>query len=117
MKLRKWLSVLLTFCMLFGLMSVTAYAEGIADDDLIVIVEDEPAAEGPISVAEAPVAEPAAERAGDPELWVCGTQVTEANAADVLGDGKVKFDFAKSTLTFTMSIQVRVFVLEVSLLN
>ena len=101
MKLRKWLSVLLTFCMLFGLMSVTAYAEGIADDDLIVIVEDEPAAEGPISVAEAPVAEPAAERAGDPELWVCGTQVTEANAADVLGDGKVKFDFATSTLTFT----------------
>ncbi len=34
-------------------------------------------------------------------LWVGGTQVTTANASDVLGDGKVSFDPATNTLTLT----------------
>lgn len=35
------------------------------------------------------------------ELWVGGTQVTAANAADVFGDGKVSYDAAGRTLTLT----------------
>ena len=33
-------------------------------------------------------------------LWVGGTQVSDANAADVLGDGAVSYDRASHTLTF-----------------
>ena len=37
---------------------------------------------------------------GEPELWVGGVQVTEANASDIFGDGKVSFDASTNTLTF-----------------
>ena len=33
------------------------------------------------------------------DLWVCGTQVTTLNKADILGNGKVSFDPATNTLT------------------
>ena len=33
------------------------------------------------------------------DLWVCGTQVTSENAADVLDDGSVRYDVASNTLT------------------
>ncbi|MCR5611441.1 MAG: InlB B-repeat-containing protein [Clostridiales bacterium] len=34
-------------------------------------------------------------------LWVCGTEVTASNASNVLGDGKVSYNFDTNTLTFT----------------
>ena len=90
MKYRRWLSMLLVFTMLFCLTAVTAFAED-PDDDLIAIVEEPEE----IETVSAPVT------AGEPELWVCGVQVTEANASDILGDHKVSYDFATNTLTFT----------------
>lgn len=36
---------------------------------------------------------------GEYDLWVDGEQVTEANAADVLGDGTVSYDAESNTLT------------------
>ncbi len=33
------------------------------------------------------------------DLWVCGTQVTSANATNILGDGKSKYDSSTNTLT------------------
>ena len=33
------------------------------------------------------------------ELWIAGTQVTSANADDVLGDGKVSYDATSNTLS------------------
>ena len=41
------------------------------------------------------------EPAGEVPLWVFGVQVTEANAANVLGDGKVSYDIETNTLSFT----------------
>lgn len=99
MQHRKWLAVALVLCMLFGLMSITAYAdndaEGGDDSELITIIEEEELAIEP--AADAPLADPV----GEPELTVAGVLVTEANAANILGDGKVSFDAATSTLTFT----------------
>ncbi len=37
-------------------------------------------------------------------LWVGGVEVTEANASDILGDGKASYDFATNTLTFTAAV-------------
>lgn len=90
MKHKRFLSLLLVFCMLFFLTAVTAFAED-PDDDLIDIVEEPEEVE----TVSAPVT------AGEPELWVYGVQVTEANASDILGDHKVSYDFATNTLTFT----------------
>ena len=39
---------------------------------------------------------------GEPELWVGGVKVTEANASDILGNGNVSFDFDTNTLTFAV---------------
>ncbi len=90
MKHKRCLSLLLVFSMLFCLTAVTAFAED-PDEDLIAIVEEPEE----IETISAPVT------AGEPELWVCGVQVTEANASNILGDGKVSFDAATNTLTFT----------------
>ena len=37
------------------------------------------------------------------DLWVCGTQVTTLNKADILGNGKVSFDPATNTLTLNQA--------------
>lgn len=39
--------------------------------------------------------------ADNPELWVNGTQVTEDNSNDILGEGTVHYDQRSLTLTFT----------------
>ena len=93
MKHRKWLSVLLAVCMLIGCVPSSLAKEAgrraVADTEMVTTV--------PVTEKAAPVIV----RDGEPEVWVCGVQVTEANADNVLNDGKVKFNFETNTLTFT----------------
>ena len=91
MRHNKWFSVLLVLCLVLGGMSVTAGAKNFAKLD----------GSNTARLAVAPGTEDPADEAGDPDLWVCGVQVTEANASNVLGDGKVSFNFETNTLTFT----------------
>ena len=85
MKHRKWLSVLLAVCMLIGCVPSSLAKEAgrraVADTEMVTTV--------PVTEKAAPVIV----RDGEPEVWVCGVQVTEANADNVLNDGKVKFSF------------------------
>ncbi|MBO4838299.1 MAG: hypothetical protein J5493_02890 [Lachnospiraceae bacterium] len=93
MKHRKWLSVLLAVCMLIGCVPSSLAKEAgrraVADTEMVTTV--------PVTEKAAPVIV----RDGEPEVWVCGVQVTEANADNVLNDNKVKFNFETNTLTFT----------------
>ena len=45
-------------------------------------------------------------QAANYDLWVGGTQVTDANKGDVLGDGKVSYDPATLTLTLSNGASV-----------
>ena len=96
MKHRKWLSVLLAVCMLIGCVPSSLAKEAgrrtLADTEMVTTV---PAAEATEKAA------PVIVKDGEPEVWVCGVQVTQANANNVLNDNKVKFNFETNTLTFT----------------
>lgn len=85
------LSVLMAVALLFGLFAMTAAPAQAQDDP-----EENP------SAAET-VTEPTAEADGDEDavypLWLGGTQVTESNQGDILGDGKAQYDPASRTLT------------------
>ena len=86
MKLRRWLPILLTLCLLFSLTATAAYAAD-GDDD-ITIAET-------IDIVDEPMAGD-----GTYALWVGSTQVTDANASNLCG-GKASYDAATNTLTFT----------------
>ncbi len=103
MRTKKILASLLALMMLFSLMPGFALAEGEEEEIEPVLVEEE---EAPALEAEEPEAipEPEDEPEDEPvayDLWVCGVQVTDANAGDVLGDGSVSFDASANALSFT----------------
>ncbi|MBR6534003.1 MAG: hypothetical protein IKT65_00375, partial [Clostridia bacterium] len=71
-KIKRILAVMLVFCMMMGMVPMTAFAE-----------ESEPEKYN---------------------VWVAGTQVTSANAGNILGDGAASYDAATNTLTVSNDI-------------
>ena len=69
-KIKRILAVMLVFCMMMGMVPMTAYAIELEEYD----------------------------------VWVAGTQVTSANAADILGDGAASYNPTTNTLTVNKNI-------------
>lgn len=104
MRMKRFLASLLALLMLFSLMQVFALAEGEEDAGQISLVGEEETEPGDVPEPDAEIVpeadEPTADEDAPAGLWVGGVEVTEENASNILGDGKVSFDSETNTLTF-----------------
>lgn len=85
------LSLLLTAAMILSI-GAAGYAADIDGDTVIV--------EGVTETADVQLVDDI-QAAAEGKVWVGGVEITGDNASDVLGDGKVSYDFETNTLSFT----------------
>ena len=87
---KRMLSLLLVAAMVLSF-GATGYAAEVDED--IVVVDPEEETDDVLLVDEI-------QAAAEGKVWVGGVEITEDNASDVLGDGKVSYDFETNTLSF-----------------
>ena len=90
---KRFLSMLLAAAMVLSF-GGTGYAADLDEDIVLVDPEEETADVQLVDEIQA---------AAEGKVWVGGVEITEDNASDVLGDGKVSYDFESNTLSFTAS--------------
>ena len=87
---KRFLSMLLAAAMVLSFGGAGYAAE--LDEDIVIVDPEEAADVQLVDEIQA---------AAEGKVWVGGVEVTEDNASDVLGDGKVSYDFESNALSFT----------------